>query len=104
MTIVVLERAKPGLRGHLTRWMLEVRSGVFVGTVSSRVREYIWDVIEENLGAGSALLVWATSTEQGFAMRAIGDNSREIFDNEGLFLVRLRESSSLGDIAGQNPQ
>ncbi len=102
MTIVVLERAKPGLRGHLTRWMLEVRAGVFVGTVSSRVREHLWDVIEEKVGDGSALLIWSAATEQGFAMRSIGDNGREIFDNEGLLLVRARVPMGAGDIAGKN--
>ena len=43
MTVVILEAASPGLRGYLTRWMLEIRAGVFVGRVSARVRELVED-------------------------------------------------------------
>jgi CRISPR-associated endoribonuclease Cas2 subtype I-E len=35
LTVIIVERATPGLRGQLTRWMLEVRAGVFVGTLSA---------------------------------------------------------------------
>jgi CRISPR-associated protein Cas2 len=32
---MVLERAPASLRGELNRWMLEIRSGVFVGNLYS---------------------------------------------------------------------
>lgn len=102
MIIVILERVKPGLRGTLTRWLLEVRTGVFVGTVSSRVREYLWDSIQEKVGDGNALLIWAAKTEQGFAMRAVGENGRDIFDNEGLKMVRIRSAGGPGDMPAEN--
>lgn len=41
MTVIVLTAVPPGLRGHLTRWLLEISSGVYVGYVSARVRELI---------------------------------------------------------------
>ncbi len=94
MTVLVIENGKPGLRGHVTRWLLEVRAGVFVGTVSSRVRDHIWTIVTEKIAAGSAILLWTCRSEQGFAMRSIGDNSREIIDIDGLLLVRYRDSGS----------
>ena len=42
MTVLVLERVPAGLRGFLSRWFLEVQANVFVGTVSSRVRDNLW--------------------------------------------------------------
>jgi CRISPR-associated protein Cas2 len=39
MVVLVLERVPVSLRGELTRWMLEIRSGVFVGTLTSVVRD-----------------------------------------------------------------
>src|ERR1039457_2863556 len=42
MVVLVLERVPPGLRGELTRLMLEIRSGVFVGTLTSVVRDRLW--------------------------------------------------------------
>ena len=38
MVVVVLTACPVGLRGDLTRWLLEIASGVFVGHVTARVR------------------------------------------------------------------
>ena len=32
MTVIVVTACPAGLRGHLTRWLLEISPGVFVGT------------------------------------------------------------------------
>ena len=34
MTVLILERVPASLRGQLTRWMLEVKAGVFVGNIA----------------------------------------------------------------------
>ncbi len=88
MTVLILERVPTSLRGHLTRWLLEVRAGVFVGTVSARVRDHLWALTTERAKKGSALLIHPARTEQGFAIRSHGDPSRQLIDMEGLLLVR----------------
>jgi CRISPR-associated protein Cas2 len=88
VTVLVVENATPGLRGQLTRWLLEVRAGVYVGSVSARVRDRLWDLTCERARKASCLLVYSARTEQGFVIRAHGDNSRAIFDIDGLTLVR----------------
>ena len=88
MTRLIVECARPGLRGQITRWMLEVRAGVFVGTLSQRVRDKLWALVCARHPTGGCLLVFRAPTEQGFVVRSHGDTSRQIFDNEGLQLVR----------------
>ncbi len=39
MVVIILEKVPAGLRGELTRWLLELKAGVFVGKVSAMVRE-----------------------------------------------------------------
>ena len=87
MTVVIVERARASLRGQLTRWMLELHAGVFVGTLSARVRDEIWKLVVERLGEGSAILVYTAQNEQGFAFRSAGKGSRALFDIDGLTLV-----------------
>lgn len=94
MTVIVLECVPVGLRGQLTRWLLEVRAGVFVGTVSSRVRECLWEMVEAERRNGSAVMIHGAQNEQGFVVRASGDNTREIVDIDGLALVRFRMSEA----------
>lgn len=88
MTVIVVERATSGLRGQLTRWMLEVRAGVFVGTLSARVRQKLWALICARNPKGGSLLVYRAPNEQGFVVVTHGDTSRSILDIDGLQLVR----------------
>ena len=89
MTVMVLERVPAGLRGKLTRWMLELRAGVFVGTLSGRVREKLWaDVCKRRRGVGACTIVHGAQTEQGYVIQTIGDTSRAVADFDGLQLMR----------------
>ena len=88
MIVIIVERATPGLRGQLTRWMLEVRAGVFVGTLSPRVRDKLWELVKARNPKGGSLLVARANNEQGFVVESHGDTSRQVFDIEGLQLVR----------------
>lgn len=88
MIVIIVERATPGLRGQLTRWMLEVRGGVFVGTLSGRVRDKLWELVKARNPAGGSLMVARASNEQGFVVESHGDTSRQVLDMEGLWLVR----------------
>lgn len=93
MVVLILERVPAGLRGELSRWMLEPRAGVFVGVLSGLVRDKLWDrvcaKIAEKGGAGGGLMVYSARTEQGFQVRSVGDPTRKLADYEGLVLVRL---------------
>jgi CRISPR-associated protein Cas2 len=88
LIVIIVERATPGLRGQLTRWMLEVRAGVFVGTLSARVRDKLWELVKARNPKGGSLLVARAHNEQGFIVETHGDTSRQILDIEGLWLVR----------------
>ncbi len=88
-TVIVLERVTPGVRGRLTRWMLEVQAGVFVGKLSPRVRDAVWGEVRTKLGSlGASMLLYAAANEQGFVMESLGDTSRECVDFDGLMLLR----------------
>lgn len=88
MIVVVLEKVPVGLRGELSRWLLELRTGVFVGTVSAAVRDRLWEKVAKSKRKGAAMLIYATKTEQGFSIRSSGEMSRTAEDFDGLFLMR----------------
>lgn len=86
--IFVLERVTPALRGELTRWMLEVKTGVFLGSVSADVRDRLWTQVTGKIRTGAAYLIYAAQTEQRFVVRSHGPTSREVVDHDGLTLFR----------------
>lgn len=89
MVVVVMERVRPSVRGELTRWLIEVRTGVFVGTVSGLVRDRLWELLCERSGDGAAVMVYEAAREQSFSLRTTGDPSRVVRDFEGLTLVTI---------------
>ena len=87
MVVLVLSAAPASLRGALTRWLMEVSPGVFVGHLSARVREQVWELVRAYLGDGRALLVWSTRSEQHYSVASLG-HDREPVDVEGCLVMR----------------
>lgn len=69
MIVIVVSACPVGLRGHLTRWLLEISAGVFVGKVTARVRELLWDRTVEMVQTGRAIMVFSADNEQGLDFR-----------------------------------
>ena len=87
MLVIVVENAPPRLRGRLAIWLLEVRAGMYVGNVTRRVREMIWDTVIKGIEDGNAVMAWNTNTESGFDFVTWGANRREPVEMYGLKLV-----------------
>jgi CRISPR-associated protein Cas2 len=89
MTVLIVERITPSLRGELTRWMIQPHSSTYVGRLSARVRDLLWQRVERSVRDGAAILIYSTDTEQGFGIRTIGDTRRLVVDFEGLILAKM---------------
>lgn len=89
MVVMILERVQPGLRGELTRWFLEPKTGVFVGRVSAMVRDRLWDKACEQARDGGCVMIHTSDNEQGYRIRNWGQTARPVADFEGLFLIRI---------------
>lgn len=89
MTVLVLERVPVSVRGELSRWMIEVQAGIFVGSVSALVRDKLWEAVETKVKCGASLLIHASDNEQGFVFKMIGQSSRVPEDLEGVRLMRI---------------
>ena len=84
---VITENVPPRLRGRLAIWLLEVRAGVYIGDVSRRTREMLWEQLAEGVEDGSAVIAWASSNESGYEFQTLGPNRRMPVEYDGLFLV-----------------
>jgi CRISPR-associated protein Cas2 len=115
MVVIVLENVPKRLRGELSRWMLEVSTGVFVGSMSALVRDLLWEKCKEKKTVGRCCLMYRTNNEQGFAIRTHGDTTRTLVDFDGLTLVAVqnaewqkvyakRSRKSKASAAGLNPR
>jgi CRISPR-associated protein Cas2 len=96
MLVIVVENAPPRLRGRLAIWLLEVRAGVCVGSVSRRVREMMWETVIKGIEDGNAVMAWSTNTESGFDFLTWGTNRREPVEIDGLKLVSFLPETEAG--------
>ena len=89
MIMVVTENVPPRLRGRLAIWLLQIRAGVYIGDVSKRVREMIWEQCEHFVDEGNIVMGWSTNTESGYDFQTLGKNRRIPVEMDGLRLVQF---------------
>lgn len=98
MVVIVLTAVPAGLRGHLTRWLLEISAGIFVGHVTTRVRELLWSRVVELSGKGRALMVYSIDGEQHLSFE-VHEHHWEPVDYDGVTLIR-RPAEGTGQSPG----
>jgi len=87
MLVIVTESVPPRLRGFLAKWLLEIRAGVYVGDYSIKVRSFLWDKVQNEIGDGNAIISWSTNNESGYDFDTCGENRRIPIDVDGFKLV-----------------
>lgn len=87
MVVFAMENIPENFRGELTRWMIEVKAGVFVGNITQVVRNILWDKICKYENSGAAVMIFSFNNEQGFSMEMCGQPRRRVVDLEGVFLI-----------------
>lgn len=85
--VVVTENIPPRLRGRIAIWLLEVRAGVYIGNVSRRTREMLWQQLAEGYEEGNVVMAWASNHESGYEFQTLGPNRRTPVEFDGLRLV-----------------
>ncbi|WPF66260.1 MULTISPECIES: type I-E CRISPR-associated endoribonuclease Cas2e [unclassified Corynebacterium] len=86
MMVLVVTACPAGLRGDLTKWLMEIAPGVFVGRPTARLRDQLWDHTVALVKDGRALLVYQTNNEQGMEFRTHRHDWQPT-DYEGLTLM-----------------
>jgi CRISPR-associated protein Cas2 len=86
MVVITLTSCPARLRGDLTKWFLQIETGVYVGRVSARVRDEIWERICKHIKDGTATMAYNANNEQHLEFR-MHNASRIPVDYDGLKLV-----------------
>lgn len=87
MIVITLTDCPPKVRGDLSKWLLEISTGVYVGNLSARVRDELWGRICEHVKDGRATMVYSSNGEQKLDF-AIHNTSWLPVDYDGIKLVR----------------
>ena len=78
MIVVTLTDCPPKLRGDLSKWLFEINNGVYVGNLSTRVREELWERICGNLSSGRATAPFCSGAAPGRTTRCPSCRCRRV--------------------------
>lgn len=92
MVVITLEKCPLALRGDLTKWLQEISLGVYVGHVSARVRDKLWERVCEESKNGRATMVYSARNEQHLNFK-VHNTTWEPMDFDGLKLI-MRPSAA----------
>lgn len=95
MVVLVLSACPAGLRGHLTRWLLEISPGVFVGVLTTRVRDLAWQRVVELCKDGRAIMIYTARSEQRLSFK-VHRHDWEPIDIDGVHLMRRPHTDGQG--------
>lgn len=97
MIVITLTKVPKSLRGDLTKWYQEIQTGVYVGNVSARIRDLLWDRIMKNVGHGEATMAYNANNELGYQFRTTRQD-HEVVDFDGIpLMMHLTVSSGAVD-------
>lgn len=92
MVVITLEKVPPSLRGELSRSMIEVQTGVYVGTMTAQVRDDLWNKVVQYAGSGRCTQLYHANNEQGFLIRTHGEMNRCVIEIDGYQLVAVKNA------------
>lgn len=100
MIVVTVTDCPPRLRGDLSKWLLEINTGVYVGQLNPRVREELWKRICKHLPRGRATMVYSANNEQRMSFH-VHNTTWQPADYEGITLMRRPLAAPLPE--GEKP-
>lgn len=95
MIVLSLTDCPASLRGDISKWLVEINTGIFVGRVSARVRDRLWERVCDSIKNGHATLVFTARNEQHMDFR-VYNSTWEPIDFDGIKLM-LRPASMRTD-------
>jgi CRISPR-associated protein Cas2 len=93
MIVIDLLGASNLIEGQVSRKLIEVRPGVYAGSLSKRQTEILWDAVIKSKPK-AALIIYSAKTEIGISMKSFGDHRYQIVDQEGVQLVAYQKKNS----------
>jgi CRISPR-associated protein Cas2 len=79
--------------GYLSRYLMELESGLYVGTTTRALAEHLWDQVVAYSGDGYAVAMFSGGSELGMTLRTHNHPTLTILDNFGAPLAAISHGS-----------
>lgn len=89
MRVVVLHTTAPSehIRGYTSRFLQQAQTGLYVGTVSQKVADALWEqLIASDVEGEMFMLITSPHTENGWVVRTHNTSAYRVRDYDGIYL------------------
>lgn len=98
MVVIISSSINTQLRGYITRFLYEVSTGIYIGNLSRRVSDLLWNhITTESELKGNATMIRTTDNEQGYEISMHNNSSKSIISLDGLQIIEKLDTSSNND-------
>ena len=91
LLVIDIVGGKRAILGQLGRRLLELRAGLFVGKMSTRNMNVLWEAVKRSNPKG-VMLLHAARNENGFLAEMAGECKFSITLTDGLQLLTVRKT------------
>lgn len=87
-TVLRITAVPDHLRGFISRTLIECGTGLYVGNVSTRIADMLWDRSVTAATTGEVVMIISSpKKEQGFEVRVHQSATKHTIDLDGILLV-----------------
>ena len=87
LVVITVQNVPEHTHGVLTRWTQKIGPTVYIGHMTTRVRQYLWNELTQIVDNGLLTMVYPDHNEQGYSINTHGANRYEPIDLDGLTLM-----------------
>lgn len=88
MVVIITNNVSSSVKGYISRWLTEAQSGVFVGSISTRVRKNLWSNIIPKIGPKSSItMIYNHNNLQKFNIETYGPTRKKVRYLNGLVVT-----------------
>lgn len=92
VVVIIAESVPSACHGVVSRYLMRVGTGIYVGTLTPRVRDALWIQAQEFRGRGEMTMIYPSATPQGFTVLGAGKLPKWLVDFDGLTFLKQRLS------------
>lgn len=87
MTVIVLHNYPPALAGKVSRWMMQISAGVFVGQLTARGRDKVVNLLSTHTNGVDGVMCCTDDSIQGLRVTKFGNPTYSLEDFDGVALI-----------------
>lgn len=88
MTVIIINYASNMIKGDISKLLFMIEKNVYVGKISKRVRDELWERIKnKSTQKDNLIMLYEYKNEKGFKIKNISNGNKKMYLDEDITFV-----------------